>query len=103
MEPIRSIYEDDPDMAELVQSFVTDLSQRVETLEQLLAEGNLQELQRMAHQLKGAGGGYGFPQITDVAATLEQSLKEAADEGTVKERTGALCEVLRAVRAPENG
>ena len=79
MERIRSIYEDDPDMAELVRSFVADLARRVETLDQLLAEGNLQELQRLAHQLKGAGGGYGFPQITEVAACLEQSLVQDLD------------------------
>ncbi len=103
MEHIRSIYEDDPDMAELVRSFVVDLACRVETLEQLLTEGNLQELQRLAHQLKGAGGGYGFPQVTEVAACLEQSLREGAPELVIKERTGSLCELLRAVQAPENG
>ena len=102
MDAIRSIYEDDPDMAELVRSFVTELALRVETLEQLVSAESLEDLQRMAHQLKGAGGGYGFPQITEVAADLEQALKQGADESVVKERTGALCEVLRAARAPEN-
>jgi HPt (histidine-containing phosphotransfer) domain-containing protein len=101
MEPIRSIYENDPDMAELVRGFATELPNRAQSLEDLLAEQNWEELRRVAHQLKGAGGGYGFSQVTDFAASLERALKEGEPESVVKEKTAALCEVLRAVRGPE--
>jgi HPt (histidine-containing phosphotransfer) domain-containing protein len=101
MEPIRSLFEDDPDMAELVSGFASDLPARATSLEELVSQNNLPEVQRLAHQLKGAGGGYGFPQITDVAASLEQAVKEGADESVIKERAAMVCEVLRAVRAPE--
>jgi Fe-S oxidoreductase len=30
----------------------------------------------MAHQLKGAGGGYGFPQVTDAARTVDMAIRE---------------------------
>jgi HPt (histidine-containing phosphotransfer) domain-containing protein len=33
-------------------------------------------LERLAHQLKGAAGSYGFPQVTPVAARLEQAARE---------------------------
>ena len=101
MDSIRSIYEDDPDMLEIVVDFAGELPQRVEDLLARLAEGDLAQLQVLAHQLKGAGGGYGFPQITDLAASLEQCLKDGADESTVKDRCDALCETLRAVDVPE--
>jgi HPt (histidine-containing phosphotransfer) domain-containing protein len=101
MEPIRSLFEDDPDMAELVRGFASELPARATSLEELLSQNDLPELQRLAHQLKGAGGGYGFPQITDAAAGLEQAIKDGAEESILKEHTGIVCEVLRAVRAPE--
>ena len=101
MDPIRSSYEDDPDMLEIVVEFAGELPQRIEDLEARLAEGDMAQLQVLAHQLKGAGGGYGFPQITEVAASLEQCLKDGADAATVKDRCDALCETLRAVEVPE--
>jgi HPt (histidine-containing phosphotransfer) domain-containing protein len=101
MEPIRSIYENDPDMADLVRSFAAEAPNRAQLLEDLLAEGQLDELQRIAHQLKGAGGGYGFSLVTDVSARLEEALKEGASESVIKERTSTVCDVLRAVRSPE--
>ena len=101
MEPIRSEYESDPDMLELVQEFAGELPDRAATLERLLAESQLEELQRLAHQLKGAGGGYGFPRITEVAASLEEAVKAGAETGVLKASTDLLCETLRAVVVPE--
>jgi HPt (histidine-containing phosphotransfer) domain-containing protein len=103
MEPIRSVYENDPEMVALVRTFTADAPKRAQSLEDLLSQGQHEELRRIAHQLKGAGGGYGFPQITDAAARLEEALKEDAEESVIKERTSILCEVLRAVRVGEEG
>lgn len=101
MQPLRSQYQDDPDMRDLVREFAAGLPARAAELERLLGEGQLAELSRIAHQLKGAGGGYGFPLITERAAALESSLKQGGDEPRVKERLALLVEALRAVVAPE--
>lgn len=101
MEPIRSIYADDPDMQELVEEFVSELPERARRLEEILDEADLVELQRLAHQLKGAGGGYGFPQITEAAAALEMGLKGGCNVTIAKDRTRDLCEVLRAAAISE--
>ncbi len=101
MDPIRSQYEDDADMLDLVREFASDLPSRARRLEELLAQGDFEELERMAHQLKGAGGGYGFPQITETAAVLELALRDGADTARVKESAAVLCETLRAVTLPE--
>jgi histidine phosphotransfer protein HptB len=98
---IRSAYEDDPDMREVVREFALELPARVAKLEALLAAHELRELQTLAHQLKGAGGGYGFPQITELAASLEAALKQGADDAVVKDRASALCALLRDVAVPE--
>ena len=101
MDPIRSSFEDDPDMVEIVGEFVADAGCRADELEAHLQAGDLALLRTLAHQLKGSGGGYGFDPITERAADLEASLLNGTDEATVKEKCGVLCETLRAIRAPE--
>ena len=101
MDPIRSIYEDDEDMMDIIREFAAELADRATSLESLLASEDLAELQNLAHQLKGAGGGYGFGEITEVAAVLEASLKSGAEGSALKEQTDALCETLRAVVVAE--
>ena len=101
MASIRSTYEGDPDMLEIVREFAAELPARIAKLEAHAAAGQLRELQTLAHQLKGAGGGYGFPQITELAASLESALKQGAAGPVVKDRTAALCALLRSVVVPE--
>jgi HPt (histidine-containing phosphotransfer) domain-containing protein len=101
MDPIRSSYEADPDMLEIVCDFARELPARVAKLEALVNSRAFAELQTLAHQLKGAGGGYGFAQITEVAARLEQALKSGAAEPEIKDRATELCATLRAVVVPE--
>ena len=101
MDPIRSIYEDDPDMLEIVREFAAELPDRIADLEQKLEGGCLQELQTLAHQLKGAGGGYGFTPVTDAAAALEQALNDQAGPERVQDTCRTLCDTLRAVEVPE--
>jgi HPt (histidine-containing phosphotransfer) domain-containing protein len=101
VEPIRSVYEGDPDMLEIVREFARELPERARALEERLAVANLGELARLAHQLKGAGGGYGFPRITELAAQLETALKQGAELAVVKDRLADLTRALRSVVVPE--
>lgn len=70
--PITSTFGDDPDMMELVEFFVQQMPDRVASLQSSIDSGSLDELKTLAHQLKGAGGSYGFPQITESARRLEE-------------------------------
>jgi HPt (histidine-containing phosphotransfer) domain-containing protein len=101
MDPIRSTYEADPDLLEIVREFASELPERIAKLEALVASRAWSELQTLSHQLKGAGGGYGFAVITEVAARLEQALKSGAAEPLVKDHAAELCAILRAVVVPE--
>lgn len=81
--PLRSEYADDPDMAELVDLFVSELSDRIARLESGLAQSRLSDLKTLAHQLKGAAGGYGYPELSRVAGLLEtQLIQDDALRGT---------------------
>ena len=83
--PIISQYSDDPEMAELVEEFVNSLHERVSSIENCVSTGDLGELRRIAHQLKGSCGGYGFDVIGQAAAALETSVKAAQSVGQVNQ------------------
>lgn len=72
--PLRSEYADDPDMADLVDMFVSELGERIARLEAGLAQRRLKDLKTLAHQLKGAAGGYGYPELSRIAGVLEAQL-----------------------------
>ena len=59
-EPLISEYSNDPEMGDLIEEFVTGLSGTVAHLRNALAEGDVACVKRIAHQMKGAGGGDGL-------------------------------------------
>jgi CheY-like chemotaxis protein len=65
-----------PRMAQLVDRFVRGLDQRVQSLRDAIAADDQQQLKVLAHQLKGAAGGYGFPEISRAAAGFEAAVNE---------------------------
>lgn len=73
--PIKSTLSNDPDMIELIQMYVEEMPERIAELERSWQGTRLDELTRFAHQLKGASAGYGFEQVGDAAAKLEQTLR----------------------------
>ena len=79
-EPLRSEFANDSDMLELVELFVEEMVDRIASLERHWVEAEFEDLRTIAHQLKGAGGGYGFPTITDAAGKLEKELKAGCTE-----------------------
>ncbi len=79
--PIISEFATDPDMVELVSQFVGELPTRAEALLSEWRAQNFAEVQRAAHQLKGASAGYGFPSIGLAASRVEADLRgRSADQ-----------------------
>lgn len=74
---VYSIYAGDPEMSELVEFFVSQVPERVKSFRRAFEEEDLEELCRLAHQLKGASGSYGFCDLSPLAANLESLLKQA--------------------------
>jgi HPt (histidine-containing phosphotransfer) domain-containing protein len=99
--PLRSDFAGDPDMQEILDLFVQEMPSRVGELLGSLEKGELERLGRVAHQLKGAGGGYGFNVISDVAGALEKSVHTLRAQPTeelsktVKSQVDALVELCR--------
>jgi len=98
--PLLSEFVDDAEMMELVEMYVSELSDRVASLQRMWEEDSFADLRGLAHQLKGASGGYGFPIITEAAATLEQQLKQGCeDKGTLQDSFDQLIVLCKRAKA----
>ena len=83
-EAIYSEYADDADLVELIDEFAAGLEADVESMRKALENGDHDGLRRLAHQMKGAGGSYGYPMLTEAAKTIEEAAKaEDAKAGTL--------------------
>lgn len=76
-ERLYSSFHDDPDFHDLLVEFVAATHDRRTALKTQFDAGRWDELRRLAHQIKGAGGGYGFDSLSQVAARLEEACRKA--------------------------
>jgi HPt (histidine-containing phosphotransfer) domain-containing protein len=103
IEPLKSEYANDPELAELVEMFVEGLPSHVARLTSAMADGDIESLKSLAHQLKGSAGGYGFPAITDSVRELEAAIFAADSITDVEEQLRVLTDLCeRAVRSVSN-
>jgi HPt (histidine-containing phosphotransfer) domain-containing protein len=97
-ERMVSQFADDPVIAEILPGFVERLDDRLDALCKALEEESLEDLQRLAHQLKGAGGSYGYPVLSKVAKSLELAAK-AQDRGGAMVAVAEVQQVCAAIRS----
>jgi len=69
--PVFSELLDDPGLASVVEKFIASLPDKTTSLTEAARQQDWDTLKDEAHQLKGLGGGYGYPEITQLAAKLE--------------------------------
>jgi len=93
---IVSDFADDPDLAGIIEQFVAGLPSRLEEMRGAAANGDYERLRRLAHQLKGAGGSYGYPMLTDAARTLEDAARDGDIESgnLAMNRLAGLCQAV---------
>jgi two-component system, sensor histidine kinase len=82
-------------MRRAVEGFVARLPTRVGELQSLCAEQELEKLRGLVHQLKGTGGGYGFPAITQTAARTEAVIRSNAQIEVVRAAVDELIALIR--------
>ena len=102
-EPIYSTLVGDPDLEELVELFVSEMPNRIATLESLLAQCDWDSLRRTAHQLKGAAGSYGFAPISPSAARVEDAVRQASPEEKIGQAVAELVELCQRAQAKQPG
>lgn len=94
-----SALSDEPETRDLVENFVNELPTRVKALHAALLASDFTTFARLAHQLKGAAGGYGFQPITDAARELEATAKTQQDMETLTMQLSELADLCGRARA----
>ena len=92
----------DSNVAELVEKFIAELPDKLAAMAKTLAENDLDVLGSLAHQLKDAGGGNGFPAITEAAEGLEAGAKAHENLNRLRQQFDELADLCqRASAKPE--
>ena len=90
---------DDPDLGDLVEMFVDEIPDRIQSLEDQGSSKDWPALAVTAHQIKGAAGSYGFEQIYPYAAELEQAARSESSEDSILQSLEALVDICSRLRA----
>ena len=72
---------DDVDFREIVVEFVDRLKEQIVELKQATVANDHQNIERLAHMIKGAGGSAGFPMFTKPAAALMELSRNCQQDG----------------------
>jgi CheY-like chemotaxis protein len=87
--------------ASLVPVFLASKPRQIEEARASLAQKDFEPIQRFGHNLKGTGGGYGFPEIGEMGNEIEKAAL-ARDEGRITTQLEALSRVVtRELKANE--
>jgi HPt (histidine-containing phosphotransfer) domain-containing protein len=98
--PLYSEYAGDPEMEDLVREFVAGLEATCAELDNAFRQNDVGTIRRIGHQLKGTGGGYGFPSLTAAGAELERAVSRAsATTAEVRAAADCLIDLCRRARA----
>ena len=83
--------------ADLIPGFLQNCRQNVGAVLDALDRGDFETVESLGHGMKGAGGSYGFQEITDIGTGLEQAAG-SADNGSSRKWVGELSRYLDRVQ-----
>ena len=95
---IQSELADDPEIRSFLPDFLAALPDKVAALAAMRRRGDLEALQGILHQIKGSGGLYGFPQITDAAGEAERRVTGGEALESVRDAVDELVRLVRSVQ-----
>ena len=77
----------DADLQDLVPQFVENRKKDIVSLQTLVEKKDLEGIAQLTHKIKGAAAGYGFNELSEIAAQMEKASKNndnASLDGLVK-------------------
>ena len=93
---------DDQVIKTILGEYIQGLPSTVSNMIQMLDSADFDALHTAAHQLKGSGGGYGFPSITELAGRVEKSIKTRDELNTIRGAVKELIELIQSVDGYES-
>ena len=73
-EPVLStMLSESPELVAIVEQFVRGLPERLDAIQEALRQQSYDRIEKLAAQLKTAGGSHGFAELTEQAKWMEQA------------------------------
>lgn len=73
IDPIYSdLLQQEPELAELISQFIDALPGLIEGFARAIANEDWLAVQQLSHDMKGIGGGYGYPSLSELAGRMGQ-------------------------------
>ena len=86
MAPVRHSVRISGELRDLIPRFLANRKSELGGLHEAVERGDFKEARRIGHILKGAGGGYGFDEITRLGGEIERKAARGEDiRGPVEE------------------
>ncbi|NWG87194.1 MAG: response regulator [Hydrogenophilaceae bacterium] len=95
---VSALLQEGPEMADLVSYILGRFPGYLQGLQEALAADDLAALKKRAHDLKSVGGGYGYPQVTELALQLEASA-EAGEREQAARLVGQFARLFQRIEA----
>jgi signal transduction histidine kinase/HPt (histidine-containing phosphotransfer) domain-containing protein len=89
---------DDPDLREVAREFQAWLPEAMSRVSDAVARQDYDTLASLAHTLKGSGGTFGYPDVTEIAKRLESAGKQR-DDAQIRAVLAELTEAVEQSRA----
>ncbi len=89
---------DDPDFKDLVQKFLSGLPAMLKEVLTTSEQKSWESLRSVIHRLKGLGGGFGYPEISEAAAVLHEELRNGVHD-RVDERVAEIRRLIESACA----
>lgn len=95
-DPSKIVVQADPEIADLIPKFLENRLKDIVVIREALEQGDFETIRTLGHMMKGAGGGYGFPGITEIGKVLEEAAK-AGNAQEIGMGLEALCAYMNSV------
>lgn len=96
---IVSSLAEDEEYVELIEDYVAEMPERIRQMQDRFRAKQFDQLCRLAHQLKGSAGSYGFESLSPCAAHLENAVRNDRSEDEIYQllvELTTMCQRLRA-------
>jgi HPt (histidine-containing phosphotransfer) domain-containing protein len=93
---VSNMLKEEPDLIDILAKFVATLPETLHNIEQAAENNQWEELARLVHALKGTGGGYGYPQLTETCQNIEKCLS-SSDIAGVKQQIDTLATIIQGI------
>lgn len=93
---ISDLLEEEADLIDLIDKFITRLPAMRDAITLAYTEKDWENFSGLVHQLKGVGGGYGYPMLTEMCASIETMKKNDENIDMLMDDFHLMCDEILA-------